>query len=198
MIRSKVISRSINSSSSVTNIVGAGWTHNTEILWIRNLVRILTGDPWDDETDHCIALQYDSGGTIDLFDYLSDVCLPYRDDFTFKVNGRPISGHMIPMSSYNTQDDLLPRVLHVSFSHNDSPELDRMWVVLFCSELADKFDAWTAAFSSTAWTSELPAVSGVYNTRLAPTNITHPCLYQGPNIDAYIFLRPTLPTGTHP
>ena len=186
--------------------------------------------------------------------------------------------------------------------------LDRMWVVLFCSDLADKFDAWTAAFSSTAWTTTLPAVypsialvtngngkvsidssqaypgwkkpssissylhhnatygmrsepvgshghqatyredgtlirttiaagtadfnqplsfslsisggvkehhyindvipflralsldgnPGVYNKRLAPTNITHPCLYQGPNIDAYISLRPTLPTGTHP
>ena len=139
-------------------VVHAGWTHNTEILWIRNLVRILTGDPWDDETDHCIALQYDSGGTIDLFDYLSDVCLPYRDDFTFKVNGRPISGHTIPMSTFSTDDDLLPRVFHVSFSHNESPEMDRMWIVLYVDSFKTGYDTWKTSFGSTAWTSCLPAV----------------------------------------
>ena len=49
-------------------VVYAGWTHNTAILWIRNLVRILTGDPWDDDTDHCIALQ--AFTTIDRLQHL--------------------------------------------------------------------------------------------------------------------------------
>ena len=289
-------------------VLTAGWTHNTTILWIRNLVRILTGDPWDDETDHCIALQYDELGVIDLFNYLSEVCTPYRDDFVFKVNGRPIAGHTIPMSSYTTKDDLLPMVLHISFSYNGSPEMDRMWVVLYASALKAEFVIWKTRYSNTSWTATLPSVyssialvtngngqvsidasqnypgwgrpspissylhhnavyemrsnpvgshghqatyredgtlicttiaagtadfshplsfyisgagfvkerhyvrdvvpflravsldgnPGVYNKRLAPTNLSRPCIYQGPNIDSYLFLRPTLPTGIHP
>ena len=37
---------------------------------------------------------------------------------------------------------------------------------------------------------------GVYNYRYAPTDITRPCIYQGPNLNKYLEKRPILPTGT--
>lgn len=139
-------------------VVHAGWTHDTAILWLRNLVRILTGDPWDDETDHCISLLYDEGATIDLFDYLADVCIPYRDNFTFRVNGCSLSGHTMNMSDYATIDNLKPEVLHVSFSMGESRELDRFWIVIYADSLETNFTSWCATYSSTAWTSVLPPV----------------------------------------
>ena len=30
----------------------------------------------------------------------------------------------------------------------------------------------------------------------APTDITRPCIYQGPNLNKYLEKRPILPTGT--
>lgn len=142
-----------------TNTVAVlGWTHNTAVLWIRNLVRILTGDPWDDETDHCIALEYDAVGIIDLFDYLAEVCRPYRGGLEFQVNGRAISGHQIVMSDYETDNDLKPQVLHVGFSYNGSQTLDRMWIVLYAATLKSGYDSWKTLFPSTAWTSSLPPV----------------------------------------
>ncbi|MBR1836448.1 MAG: hypothetical protein IJ783_04100 [Kiritimatiellae bacterium] len=286
--------------------VRAGWTHDTGKLWIRNLVRILTGDPQDDETDHCIGLPYDSSEVIDLWSFLSDVCTPYRDRFVFKVNGFPIQGHIVKMSDFATSDDLKPRVLHISFSLDDSREMDRMWVVLYSTNLASSYNAWKNRFTNTAWTTKLPAVPssiglvsndsgsvfvdssrtypgwrsptrissllhhdaiyemrsepvgqhghqatyrkdgtlisttisagtadyfhplsfrfswsnfvverhyvddvipflravsldgnpGAYNSRYVPTDLSHPCLYQGQNLDDYISRRPTLPTGT--
>ena len=50
--------------------VKLGWTHNTAILWIRNLVRIVTGDPMDDETDHCIARDWKENDIIDLWKFV--------------------------------------------------------------------------------------------------------------------------------
>lgn len=142
-----------------TNTVAVlGWTHNELVLWIRNLVRIVTGDPWDDETDHCIAVQFHREGTIDLLDYLADVCTPYQDNLVFSVNGRPLSGHIIDMQDHATENDLKPEVLQVSFSIGETRELDRLWIVIYANKLETDYETWKTTFASTAWTSALPAV----------------------------------------
>jgi hypothetical protein len=35
-------------------VVHAGWTHDEAVLWLRNLVRKITGKAEDDDTDHCV------------------------------------------------------------------------------------------------------------------------------------------------
>lgn len=138
--------------------VRLGWTHDTAILWIRNLVRIVTGDPMDDETDHCISLPFSQTGEIDLYSYLDGVCLPYRERFVFKVNGLSLPGHTIHMSDYRTDNNLKPSVLHVSFSFGGSREMDRMWIVLYSSDLKTGYDSWKTKFSGLTWTTSLPPV----------------------------------------
>jgi hypothetical protein len=297
-----------NCPPTTNTVVVLGWTHDENILWIRNLVQIVTGDPWDDETDHCVARVCNAAETVDLYDFLADICNPFRDDLTFQVNGQDIVGHSIPMFRYISDDDLLPTVLHVNFSYGQSAVIDRMWIVVCSSSLKAEYDLWKAANANTSWTSVLPKVypsislvtntvgrvspdpsktyfgwkkpsrkstflhhdavyemrsapveihghqatyredgtlirtsiaagtadyyhplsfglnasglvrekhyrsdvlsflralaldgnPGVYNSRLAPTNLTRPCLHQGSNLDEYILRRPILPTGTHP
>ena len=142
-----------------TNVtVVAGFTHDTAILWIRNLVRIVTGDPMDDETDHCISLPFSQTGEIDLYSYLDGVCVSFRERFVFTVNGRSLTGHTIHMSDYMTDNDLKPSVLHVSFSFEGSREMDRMWIVLYSSNLKTGYDSWKTKFSGLTWTASLPPV----------------------------------------
>ena len=46
MPRSESITQYTEYCPPATNLtVKAGWTHNTALLWIRNLIRIVTGNP---------------------------------------------------------------------------------------------------------------------------------------------------------
>ena len=139
-----------------TNVtLKAGWTHDTAILHIRNLVRILTYNPWDDETDHCIGLVWSAGGATNLFYYLDDCCKPFADSFTYYVNGSPCNGTL----EFGTKpDEFHPRVFHVELRLADGGMLlDRMWVVVNARESKDKFDTWYSENSTNlGWTASLP------------------------------------------
>ena len=112
----------------------------------------------DDETDHCISLPFSQTGEIDLYSYLDGVCVSFRERFVFTVNGRSLTGHTIHMSDYMTDNDLKPSVLHVSFSFEGSREMDRMWIVLYSSNLKTGYDSWKTKFSGLTWTASLPPV----------------------------------------
>ena len=137
-----------------TNLsVKAGWTHNAAVLWIRNLVRILTGDPWDDETDHCIGLVWSEGGSISLYDYLADCCKPYADKFTYAVNGSPFGGTL----EFGAEpDEYHPTVFHVELRDEEGETLDRMWVVVNANDVKENFNDWYDHNADTSWTGTLP------------------------------------------
>ena len=138
-----------------TNLtVKAGWTHNTAILWIRNLIRIVTGNPEDDETDHCIGLIWGEGGSISLYDYLADCCKPYADKFTYYVNGSRCEG---TLEFGDEPGEYHPTVFHVELRDEDGSEtLDRMWVVVNASETEKDFGKWYGKNADTSWTDALP------------------------------------------
>jgi hypothetical protein len=124
-------------------------------LRIRNLVRILTGDPKDDETDHCIGLVWSKGGSISLYDYLADCCKPYADKFAYAVNGNSCGGIL----EYGAKpEEFHPTIFHVELLHKeDGATLDRMWVVINAKDSKDNFDRWYGVNSTnTSWTVSLP------------------------------------------
>ena len=140
-----------------TNVtLKAGWTHDTAILHIRNLVRILTYNPWDDETDHCIGLVWSAGGATNLFYYLADCCKPFADSFTYYVNGSPCNGIL---EFGQEPDEIRPSVFHVELRLADGETvLDRMWVVVYSPNTATKYTKWQSDNTSLAWTTNLPPV----------------------------------------
>ncbi len=138
-----------------TNLsVKAGWTHNTAVLWIRNLVRILTGNPWDDETDHCIGLVWSEGGSISLYDYLADCCKPYADKFTYAVNGSPCGGTL----EFGAEpEEFHPTIFHVELRRKEDGEvLDRMWVVVNAKTANNNYRNWYVRNADTSWVNTLP------------------------------------------
>ena len=139
-----------------TNLnIKAGWTHDTMVLHIRNLVRIPTGDPWDDETDHCIGLVWSEGGSISLHDYLADCCKPFADKFEYAVNGEPCGG---TLAFGKEPKEFHPRAIHVELRRkSDGVTLDRMWVVINAIKSERNFDDWYARnHTNLAWVATLP------------------------------------------
>jgi hypothetical protein len=138
-----------------TNLtVKAGWTHDTAMLKIRGLIRILTNDIRDDETDHCIGLIWSAGGSISLYDYLADCCKPYADKFTYYVNGSQCEG---TLEFGDEPDKYHPTVFHVELRDEDGDEtLDRMWVVVNSPKTKDDFDKWYGDNADTSWVNALP------------------------------------------
>ena len=122
MPRSESITQYTEYCPPATNLtVKAGWTHNTAILWIRNLIRIVTGNPEDDETDHCIGLVWGEGGSISLYDYLADCCKPFADKFTYYVNGSQCDG---TLEFGDEPEEYHPTVFHVELrGRNGGPVL---------------------------------------------------------------------------
>ena len=171
----------------VTNLsVKAGWTHNTAVLWIRNLVRILTGNPWDDETDHCIGLVWSEGGSISLYDYLADCCKPYADKFTYAVNGSPCGGTL----EFGAEPDKFhPTVFHVELRDEDGETLDRMWVVVNSSQAKNEFNNWYRRNADTSWVNTLPkpyaklqiSSSWLWGESATPVNPSNPDPWDSPS-----------------
>ena len=134
--------------------VKLGWTHDTSKLWIRNLVRIATGDPWDDETDHCIALYWEKNGTVDLRSFVSGQSAPFLGEIAFFVNGRP-SGETLFFGAR-------PRRYHPSVFHVEmqlpavSRALDRMWIVVNHPGTGTDFDSWVSENEDLSWVENLP------------------------------------------
>ena len=145
----------LNCPTSANLVVKAGWTHNAEILHIRNLVRIITGDPWDDETDHCIGLVWSAGGSINLYDYLADESKPFVEFFDYYVNDVENNGTLV----FDPEpDEFHPSVFHVELRlAGVGTVLDRMWVVVNAASANRDFCNWHRVNSTnTAWTATLP------------------------------------------
>ncbi|MBR4125915.1 MAG: hypothetical protein IKR13_06895, partial [Victivallales bacterium] len=138
-----------------TNLtVKAGWTHNTALLWIRNLIRIVTGNPEDDETDHCIGFIWSEGGSISLYDYLADCCKPFADKFTYYVNGSQCEG---TLEFGDEPEEYHPSVFHVELRNRETGEtLDRMWVVVNAKAVRQNYMGWYSGNADTSWTDTLP------------------------------------------
>ncbi|MBQ7721758.1 MAG: hypothetical protein IJT64_02490, partial [Kiritimatiellae bacterium] len=168
-------------------LVKAGWTHNTSMLWIRNLVRIITHDPWDDETDHCIGLIWSAGGSVSLYDYLADCCKPFADKFSYAVNGSPCSGTL----GYGPEpNEFHPTVFHVELQRKEDGEvLDRMWVVMNATQAKNEFNNWYGRNADTSWVNTLPkpyaklqiSSSWLWGESATPVNPSNPDPWNSPS-----------------
>ena len=168
-------------------LVKAGWTHNTAMLRIRNLVRIITHDPWDDETDHCIGLVWRNGGSISLYDYLDDDCKPYADKFAYAVNGSPCDGTL----EFGAEPgEFHPTVFHVELrSKENGATLDRMWVVVNSPKAQKEFNNWYVENADTSWVNTLPkpyaklqiSSSWLWGDSATPVNPTNPDPWSSPS-----------------
>ena len=171
-----------------TNLtVKAGWTHNTAMLKIRGLIRILTNDVRDNETDHCIGLVWSKGGSISLYDYLADCCKPFADKFTYYVNGSPCGGTI----EYGDEPDKYhPTVFHIELREEDGSEtLDRMWIVVNSPIAKKEFNNWYAANADTSWVNTLPkpyaklqiSSSSLWGDGATPVNPSNPDPWNSPS-----------------
>ena len=171
-----------------TNLsVKAGWTHNTAMLKIRGLIRILTGNPEDDETDHCIGLIWSEGGSISLYDYLADCCKPFADKFTYYVNGSQCGG---TLEFGDEPDKFHPTVFHVELRDEDGGEtLDRMWVVVNSPQAKFEFNDWYGKNTDTSWANSLPkpyaklqiSSSWLWGESATPVNPLNPDPWDSPS-----------------
>ncbi len=139
-----------------TNVtVVAGFTHDTAILWIRNLVRIVTGDPMDDETDHCFAYDWIENDILDLWRFVAESTVPYTNLMSIAVDGRVGDG-LIRLGSE-------PKVFHPDIHHvelrlkDSNIVLDRFWIVINGTETKREFGKWFGVNATNlAWVATLP------------------------------------------
>ena len=135
--------------------VKLGWTHNTAILWIRNLVRIVTGDPMDDETDHCIARDWKENDIIDLWKFVDVTTLPHTNLLEIVIDGRVGHGDL----RLGKEPKLFhPDVHHVELRMKDSNvSLDRMWIVINGTQTKKEFNRWfNSNATNMSWVATLP------------------------------------------
>ena len=138
--------------------VKLGWTHDTAILWIRNLIRILAGDDAFDRFDHCIAVSWSEDGVIDLSLFLDETTSRYRERLSFRVNGVDSSGSL---SLEETVPDVLyPDVYVVDLMLSGSSRpLDTFVLTIYNERELFEFADWVVQYADTSWTEQLPRPS---------------------------------------
>ena len=127
---------------------------------IRNLDRIVTGDPQDDETDHCVGILWTTNLVVRLEDLLDPSAIMEFDQLSFSVQTSAeatITSNTI--EKIRKPDDLWPAVFHVELHSSDTPRvLDRCWIVVNSPQTKTLFVDWYSRHSSnTNWTLSLPA-----------------------------------------
>ena len=135
--------------------VWLGWTHDTTILNIRNLVQILTGNAAYDRADHCIGIKWSQSGSVALTDFLDLTTKRFLDRLQFVVNSSVRSS---PVSIGGCPDMLYPIEWIVELRLIGSSEpLDTLVICIFNPGEDSGFTDWRTKYSSVAWTSALPA-----------------------------------------
>ena len=156
-----------------TNVtVVAGFTHDTAILWIRNLVRIVTGDPMDDETDHCIAWEWAEHGIVDLWKLVATSSLPFTNAMYMAIDGR--HGNQ---ACYRADGSLI----RSGMSGGTADFAAGAWDTVRSHVRED-----VNPFLHSLHLDGNPCGITTFN------NITRPCLRQGEFIDKYIQCRPVV------
>ena len=137
----------------VTNLCAKiGWDHDR--VNTRNLPVISTDDWRDEQTDHCLAIKWVSGGYVNLFDYLCDMPDDIKNGVSFTANGRAVPSGMI---KYDRPSDLSPCVYHVVVYHvNCTEPLDYLWLTVYAPASSKSFLDWEAANTNLSWTTTLP------------------------------------------
>ena len=141
-----------------TNVLDVvGFRHDGPGEHSRNLVRILTDSPMDNETDHCLGLVWSKGLSIDLESYLAPECASWRNDLRFFVDGMPFDGRFVLVK--DEPEDLYPDIIHVELVRHSSLEtMDRLWIVVCSRESRREFDDWVSRnATNAAWLASLPA-----------------------------------------
>ena len=139
-----------------------------------------SGENWIDE-----SFAYDSWDTPEP----SHTYLHHNAVFTMRSTNDGESGHQ---ASYDINGNVITNTIAAGTADRYKPMTIRLgWVVHLFVEYHYRYDVvpFLRAIS-------LDGNPGVYNCRYAPTNITRPCIYQGPNLNKYLEKRPILPTGT--
>ena len=138
------------------------------------------GENWIDE-----SFAYDSWNTPEP----SHTYLHHNAVFTMRSTNDGESGHQ---ASYDINGNVITNTIAAGTADRYKPMTIRLgWVAHLFVEYHYRYDVvpFLRAIS-------LDGNPGVYNYRYAPTDITRPCIYQGPNLNKYLEKRPILPTGT--
>ncbi len=139
-------------------VVHRGFSHSPPPD-VRNLVRIVTGNVQDDDTDHCLGLLWTSNLVIHLSDYLAPPCAFDPAEMFFSVETKSTATIISnTIENIRKPDDLWPAIFHIELRATDTPRiLDRCWIVVNSPETKTLFDAWFSKYSSDmSWTLFLP------------------------------------------
>ena len=143
-----------------TNVtVVAGFTHDTAILWIRNLVRIVTGLVQHDDTDHCIAVEWASGGSVDLWSFVDPACFSFTNQLSIREasSGAPERAKTSSFPHGWKPRTFNPKIRNFALCNQDGSEVyDRFWLVLYNPEDKRKFEEWYTNNTNLSWTASLP------------------------------------------
>ena len=132
-----------------------GWTHDTTLLNIRNLVRIASGNSSFDRADHCIGVSWSKDATIDLSLFMDEITLSYQDKLEFRVNGAEKPGRL--ELAETRPEVLFPDVYVVELTIPDSPiPLDTFVLTVFNEKEMFDLANWVVNNADTTWTDGLP------------------------------------------
>ena len=134
------------------HVYGIGWDHDK--VNTRNLPVISTSDWRDSQTDHCLAIEWVNGGSVNLIEYLNDVPDDVQSEISFTANGDSVSSGVL---NYDRPSDLSPCVYHVAVYHAScSKPLDYLWLTVYSTATSKSFSDWESSNTNLAWTLSLP------------------------------------------
>ena len=142
-----------NCPETIERTYCVGWDHGK--VNTRNLPVISTGDWRDSLTDHCLAVEWSKGKSIDLASYLNNEALEVIDKLHFTVNGSTTARNYAVEGG--EPNDRNPIVLHVQVFAEEGEALDSLWIVVYKPSDKTWFHAWHAEQSTNlTWTTTLP------------------------------------------
>ena len=138
--------------------VKLGWTHDADLLRLRNLVLLPTSSNLD-KTDHCIGKIWRLNGTIDFSSYLDSSCLPFLEKIeirTVAFDGTAIGNEF--RFSQKPPDERYPDIYHVDLVLKATGQvLDSFWLTVNSLVSLRRFELWASENESDlGWVSELP------------------------------------------
>ena len=135
--------------------VKLGWTHDENLLNIRNLVRIVSENAGHDRADHSIGVSWSENGSIDLSSFLDETTSLHRERLSFRINGEDSSGSL---SLAETLPDVFyPDVYIVDLLLSGSSRpLDTFVLTVFNEKELFEFADWVVKYADTSWAGQLP------------------------------------------
>ena len=140
-----------------TNLtIRVGFSHDPQKVKTRNLPVIITNDPRDSNTDHCLGISYADKHNIEYDNFLDDKIKQFKDLLGFNVFYDYYSDNVTLIQPGST----FPGIFYVELRGvNNNIIYDTMWLVLYSKNDYDSFTNWrnNEQNRDPAWLQRLPA-----------------------------------------